>query len=69
MVKGSSKRIIVVKSPDPEMFEEAIFVVRGDLFGRAGVSAGDVIKEAQKAANSYISKNIEIGRASCRERV
>jgi len=28
MIKGLSKRIIVVKCPDKELFEEAIFIIR-----------------------------------------
>ena len=31
VVKGVAKRVIVVKSPDPKVFEEAIFIVREDL--------------------------------------
>lgn len=54
MVKGTSKRVIVVKSPDPRIFEEAIFVIREDFAGQAGVSADDVLKEAQQAASSFI---------------
>ena len=28
MVKGVSRRVIVVKSPDPRLFEQAIFLLR-----------------------------------------
>ena len=28
MVKGISRRVVVVRPPDPSVFEEAIFVVR-----------------------------------------
>ena len=31
VVKGVAKRVIVVKSPDPNVFEEAIFIVREEL--------------------------------------
>ena len=30
VVKGTAKRVIVVKSPDKKVFEEAIFIVRED---------------------------------------
>ena len=36
VVKGTSKRIVVVKSPDPKVFEEAIFIVKEDFLGRGG---------------------------------
>ncbi len=52
VVKGTSKRIVVVKSPDPKVFEEAIFIVKED-FLRKGVRA-DALKEAQIVANEYI---------------
>ena len=30
MVKGISRQVIVVHSPDPKVFEQAIFIVRED---------------------------------------
>lgn len=57
MIKGLSKRVIVVKCPDPAMFEEAIFIIREDAFIERRTP--DVIKEAQRAANEYLRKNIE----------
>ena len=52
VVKGTSKRIVVVKSPDPKVFEEAIFIVKEDFLGRGGRT--DALKEAQQVANAYI---------------
>lgn len=52
MVKGTSKRIVVVKSPDPKVFEEAIFIVKEDFLKRSGKV--DALKEAQQVANAYI---------------
>ena len=37
VVKGISKRVIVVKSPDPKIFEQAIFIIREDFAGQSGV--------------------------------
>lgn len=34
MVKGISRRVVVVDSPDPRFFEQAIFIVRNDAAGR-----------------------------------
>ena len=39
MVKGTSRRVIVVDSPDTELFEQAIFIVRNDAMNRNGVPA------------------------------
>ena len=30
VVKGTARRVIVVRSPDPNVFEEAIFLVKED---------------------------------------
>ena len=57
MIKGLSKRVIVVKCPDPTIFEEAIFIIKEDAFGRG--SAVNVLKEAQRTANEYVRNNIE----------
>ena len=45
MVKGVSRQVIVVKSPDEKLFEQAIFILRADA---EGVSDDMLLKEAQK---------------------
>ena len=54
MVKGISRRVVVIKSPDPKIFEEAIFIVREDYLNSGGMSPEELIKEAQRVANSYV---------------
>lgn len=49
MVKGISKRVVVVKSPDSAIFEEAIFIVKED-----GAGGEDILKEAGKVAERYL---------------
>lgn len=56
VVKGVAKRVIVVKSPDPRVFEEAIFIVREDYMKTAGVSRTQLLSEARQAANSYVGR-------------
>ena len=53
MVKGVSKRVIVVKSPDERVFEQAIFIVREDFAGQAGVNEKEVLRQARQAAGDY----------------
>ena len=53
MVKGVAKRVIVVKSPDPKVFEEAIFIVREDYMKTTGVTRSQLLSEARRAAGSY----------------
>lgn len=55
MIKGITHRVIVVKSPDTRYFEEAIFVVRDDILRDKGADSAEVLREARKIANSYVS--------------
>ena len=52
MVKGISRRVIVVRSPDPRLFEQAIFLVKEDAV--EGVSAEDILDQATDAAERYL---------------
>ena len=47
MVKGSSKRVVVVESPDKRFFEQAIFIV-GDA--ARGVTSRELLEEARRVA-------------------
>ena len=49
MVKGISRRVIVVRSPDPQYFEQAIFLLREDA-PDGGVSAQQVLRQAKEVA-------------------
>ena len=53
MVKGVSRRIVEIPSPDPKIFEKAIFIVREDFVGQTGVSEKDILRQARKAAAGY----------------
>ena len=53
MVRGTSRRVIVVESPDPNLFEQAIFIVRNDALGKDGVTAQQLVDEACRVARSY----------------
>ena len=61
MVKGITRRVIVIKSPDKRLFDEAIFIVREDALSDTGVNSEDIIKEAQSVADSYIRANLKSG--------
>ena len=58
VVKGTTKRVIVVKSPNPKFFEQAIFIVRDDCGNREGAKPSDVLREAQKVADDYIRGSV-----------
>ena len=46
MVKGISRQVIVVQSPDPKLFEQAIFILKEDV---RGVTDEELLKQANKA--------------------
>ncbi|MBQ9647909.1 MAG: hypothetical protein IJV43_06075 [Oscillospiraceae bacterium] len=52
MVKGTSRRVIVVDSPDTDLFEQAIFIVRNDVLSDRGVTAQMLVDEACRVARS-----------------
>lgn len=58
MVKGVSRRVIVIRSPDKKLFEEAIFIVNEDAYKEKGVTGEMIVKEAQTVADRYIKDNL-----------
>ena len=60
MVKGITKQAVLVRSPDPELFEQAIFIVRGE---RGDVTPEDILRQA---AGHYVSGKTVGGRRSGR---
>ena len=57
MVKGISRRVIVVRTPVPRFFEQAIFFLREDVFHREGVTDEQVLSEARQVAAGYIRRS------------
>ena len=56
MVKGTSRRVIVVDSPDPKLFEQAIFIVKNEAFAKEGVTSQQVLGEACRIAQCYAAR-------------
>ena len=54
MVKGISRQVIVVRSPDQKLFEQAIFILREDALGE-GISDEAILRQAKLAAEGYLS--------------
>lgn len=52
MVKGISRRVIVVDSPDPHVFEQAIFILSTDAADN-GVSSQQLVDQAVRIAQGY----------------
>lgn len=50
MVKGISRQVIVVQTPEPKLFEQAIFILKEDA---EDVTEETLLKEAQSAIREY----------------
>lgn len=61
MVKGVTRRVIVLKSPEPKLYEQAIFLLREDG-GEEGDPSEQVFQEAQRVANDYLQRASPEGR-------
>ena len=55
MVKGTSHQVIVVQTPDPKLFEQAIFILKDDAVAE-GITEEALLKEAQQAIRG-VDKN------------
>ena len=51
MVKGISRQVILVHSPDPKLFEQAIFILKDSAVSE-GVSEEALVKEAERVIRS-----------------
>ncbi len=47
MVKGISKQVIVVNSPDKKLFDQAIFILSDEAMKENGVSNEELLREAK----------------------
>lgn len=54
VVKGVARRVVVVKSPDPKVFDEAIFIVRDESGRSPGVTTAELLREAQAVAENFV---------------
>lgn len=54
MVKGVSRRVVVVKSPDQKWFEQAIFLLREEA--PQGAPEEQVLRRAQEVADAYLTR-------------
>ena len=54
MVKGISRRVVVVKTPDTRFFEQAIFMLKEDALSQKGVSQERLLEEACRVADGYV---------------
>ncbi len=53
MVKGTARQVVVVKSPDQKLFEQAIFLLREDA-QEQGVGERELLEEARRLADQCL---------------
>ena len=51
MVKGISRQVIVVHSPDPKLFEQAIFILKDEAVAQ-GITEEQLLKQARQVLRS-----------------
>ena len=56
MVKGISKQVIVVQSPDKKLFDQAIFILNDSAVGKEGITDEMLLKAADKLLHNPSSK-------------
>ena len=47
-LRGTARRVIVVPSPDPRVFEQAVFIVSDDYLHTPGKSQTELLRRARK---------------------
>ena len=58
MVKGMTRQVVVVKAPDPALFDEAIFLVRPRAADETGVTDEELMRQAHAAAGRYVTSTV-----------
>lgn len=56
VVKGTNRRVVVVRSPDERMFEQAIFILRDDYLQTEREGSKRLLEEARRAAGAYTAR-------------
>ncbi len=57
MVKGISKRVVVVKAPASSLFEQAIFILNDGHINSCSVDSENILREACAAADDYVREH------------
>ena len=60
MVKGITRRVVVIKSPNKRLFEEAVFFL-SDKTDR-GISSAQIVAEAQSIASGFTHDSFRFNR-------
>ena len=53
MISGVTKRVIMVKTPDPDYFDQVLFILNENAMQNKGVSSKQALDEAEEIAKGY----------------
>lgn len=65
-LRGTARKVIVVPSPDPQMFEQAVFIVSDEYLRSSGRSQAELLRRAREAAGGYAARQLPRRRARLR---
>ena len=60
MVKGISRQVIVVHSPELKLFEQAIFILKDYAVGQEGITDEILMKEANRLIRSPENRKLPL---------
>ena len=61
MIKGVTKSVIIVPSPDPALFESAIFIIRPGAVPSEAALRKRLLREAELIASEYVKARVPRG--------
>lgn len=56
MVKGTTRQVIVIRNPDPRLFEQAIFLLKEDAPEKYGMGEREILEQARRLSCSEFPK-------------
>ncbi len=56
MVKGITRQVMVVKTPDGGLFEQAIFLLREDSLEKQGITERQILEEARALSGTCLDR-------------
>lgn len=65
-LRGIARRVIVVPSPDPKIFEQAVFIVSDEYLRTPGRSQTELLRRAREAAGGYAAEHLPRSRVRLR---
>lgn len=54
MVKGITRQVMVVKTPETGLFEQAIFLLREDFPEKQGITERQILEEAKRLSGTCV---------------